>query len=250
MATNSVLNPTERSPERKRWHTRRRIFEVFALQDQRIYYQNRQKLYQQAAAQVNGFRAFFALLTGLSAAMAGLIVTFYLAPSSLHNAGYCATMAQNESLKSLIKDLNVITPGFELPEAMPGATTENGLATTPVGCERANNWARLFMVLAIVAPALGGAFTTLADLYQWDRLTGIYEIAEENLEVADSQSPLEDMGQDVYVASVRAMVEGTLDVMSDETAQWGQSIRTPRQIEEFLEDVKRQNQQSTNSESE
>ena len=86
----------------------------------------------------------------------------------------------------------------------------------------------------MVAPAVGGAFTTLAGLYQWDRSANIYESALESLEVADSQSPLDDMDTLTYRAALRAYVENTLQVMSDESAQWGQSVRPPAQLEQFL----------------
>jgi hypothetical protein len=55
------------------------------------------------------------------------------------------------------------------------------------------------------------------------------------MEVADALSPSEKIIDDVvFRASTRAYAEGALTVMSDETAQWGQSIRTPSQIETFV----------------
>jgi hypothetical protein len=225
------------------WYTRYRVFEEFALKDQRRYYQARQRLYHKAASQVNILRALAAFLTGLSAAAAGLIVTYFLAPGALNNDGACYILSQDQTI---VERMAVIDPDFEMPPApeLDERTTETPeqrearLAALEGECEGWRRLARVFMVLAVVAPALGGAFTSLADLYQWDRLTGIYEGAEENLEVADAQSPLDGMENDtLYTASVRATVEGTLDVMNDETAQWGQSIRTPRQVDEFLKDV-------------
>jgi hypothetical protein len=47
-----------------------------------------------------------------------------------------------------------------------------------------------------------------------------------------------------YNAALRAFAEGTLSVMRDETAQWGQLIRPPRQIEEFLQAEARKAQAS------
>jgi hypothetical protein len=93
-------------------------------------------------------------------------------------------------------------------------------------------------------PVLGQIFNTLADLYQWDRMITIYDSALENIEVADAQSPLPDMDDVVYAASVRAFTEGTLAVMSDETAQWGQSIRTPPQLERFVAEQRERAQRS------
>ena len=94
------------------------------------------------------------------------------------------------------------------------------------------------MILAVVTPAIGGAFTTLASLYQWDRTVNIYEGALENLEVADSQSPMDEMDDITYKAALRAYVENTLRVMAEETAQWGQSVRTPPQLATFVEEEK------------
>jgi hypothetical protein len=92
----------------------------------------------------------------------------------------------------------------------------------------------MLLVVAVVAPALGAAFTTLADLYQWDRLITVYDVALENLEVADAQSPLPAMDDLVFRAALRAYTEGTLSVMRDETAQWGQLIKTPASLEAFI----------------
>jgi hypothetical protein len=89
--------------------------------------------------------------------------------------------------------------------------------------------------LAVILPAFGSAFSTLADLYQWDKLISIYDAAVLNLEEADALSPNPKLRDNVeYRASMRAFAEGTLQVMSDETAQWGQSVRTPRQIDSFI----------------
>ncbi len=92
----------------------------------------------------------------------------------------------------------------------------------------------ILLVIAIVAPVIGGAFGSLADLYQWDRLVTVYSNALENIEVADAASPDPAMDDLKYRASLNAYASGTLQVMRDESAQWGQLIRTPPQIEEFL----------------
>jgi PHP family Zn ribbon phosphoesterase len=93
-----------------------------------------------------------------------------------------------------------------------------------------------------VAPAIGAAFTTLADLFQWDRQTQIYDTALENLEVADAQSPLASMNDIEYQAALNAFSEGTLTVMRDETTQWGQLIRTPESLQKYIDAaVRRQN---------
>ena len=89
--------------------------------------------------------------------------------------------------------------------------------------------------LSVILPAFGSAFSTLADLYQWDKLISIYDTALLNMEEADALSPNRRIEDDVeYRASMHAFAEGALQVMSDETAQWGQSVRTPRQVEAYI----------------
>ncbi|MBX3085373.1 MAG: hypothetical protein KF716_27310 [Anaerolineae bacterium] len=160
-----------------------RLFNRFALEDQRNYYRTIIAKSRTAARQVNQLRAVFALLTGLSSALAGLIVAT--------DAG-----AGNPATATIVVTL---------------------------------------LVIAIVTPIIGSAFGTLGDLYQWDRLTTVYEGALQNIEVADALSPDSEDDDKNYTAALRAFAEGTLSVMRDESAQWGQLIRPPRQIEEFLQ---------------
>ena len=174
---------------------RSELFDRFALKDQKSYYKYALKNHRTAATQINRIRALLALLTGLSAALAGLLVQASDDPSAF-----------NPTMQFIVGALSI---------------------------------------LAVVLPALGGAFSTLADLYQWDKLISIYETALLNLEEADALSPSQEMETDtIYRASMRAFAEGTLQVMSDETAQWGQSIRTPRQLEEFIKDEQRRAQRT------
>lgn len=98
----------------------------------------------------------------------------------------------------------------------------------------------LLAIVSVVAPAIAAAFGTLADLYQWDRASAIYEAAVENLVVADTESPDEQMDNGKYHQALRAYSSGTLQVMRDETAQWGSLIRTPTQIEEFIASARTQ----------
>ena len=171
--------------DRSDMEARYRLFDEFALRDQKTYYERTIYKNRKAAAQVNFLRASFALLTGISAALAGLIV----------------------ALEGTDQDL-----------------TGTALAIAGIAA-----------ILSVVLPALGGVFSTLADLYQWDKLNSIFESALENLEVADALSPSDKIEDNVvYRASTRAYAEGALTVMSDETAQWGQSIRTPSQIDQFV----------------
>lgn len=88
--------------------------------------------------------------------------------------------------------------------------------------------------LSIILPAIGAGLTTLGDLYQWERLSTIYDEALKNLEVADAQSPKPNMAPDEYQHWLRIYALGTLSVMRDETAQWGQSIKTPAALDDYL----------------
>jgi hypothetical protein len=185
-------------PDRKQMESLYHIFNSFTLNDQRNYYQRTLDRYRKSTAQVNTIRAMLSLLTGLSSALAGLIV------QSIFINGACA------------------------PNAFPTISGETGF------CENIKLAVSLLMVIAVVAPALGGAFGTLADLFQWDRLVTIYDVSLENIEVADASSPDTEMDDMTYWASLRAFTEGTLNVMRDETAQWGQLIRTPEQVEKFI----------------
>jgi len=123
--------------------------------------------------------------------------------------------------------------------ALSGLIVSNQLASgTQCGIEGQSPVCTLLPLLAIfgiVAPIIGAAFTTLSDLFQWDRLVSIYETAVENLEIADAQSPHAEMDEAIYWLALRAYSEGTLGVMTDETAQWGSMIRTPQQLSDFID---------------
>jgi len=101
----------------------------------------------------------------------------------------------------------------------------------------------VLVIIAVVAPTMGAAFTTLADLYQWERLTSIYETARKSLAIADALSPLDEMPDDIFLASLDAFSESTLRVMKDESAQWGQVIKTPERLQKYVQEV----QQSTDT---
>jgi hypothetical protein len=185
--------------DRKRMEAVYEMFDAFALEDQRNYYRATLNKFRDSGAQVNGLRAFFSLLAGLASALAGLIVQ-----SLLVTGGQCA-------------------PNPTPPELM-------------LFCDNVKIGVGFLMILAVVAPAVGGAFGTLADLFQWDRMMTIYDSALENIDVADARSPDPEMDDITYRASLRAYVEGTLSVMRDETAQWGQLIRTPPQLDQFIQE--------------
>ena len=184
---------------RKDLEARYRLFEKYALIDQRSYYQRTIAKHKKAAQQVNVIRASVALATAICAALVGLISAFYFSGAQ---------------------------PVCPLPLTEESTTFCSVMYTITFG----------LIVLAVGLPALGGFFNSLADLYQWDRLISIYDSAVENIEVADARSPDDEMDELSYRASLRAFAEGTLQVMSDETAQWGQSIRTPPSLEKFVDD--------------
>lgn len=171
------------------------LFEAFALDDQRHYYQRTIAKHRKAVQQVNIIRATMSLLTAISSAIVALLVLLYFS-----GGNECAI----------------------------------GTDPLPAFCTPLQWFLSFLVVLSVVLPAFGGFFGSLADLYQWDRLVSIYDSAVENIEVADARSPDDEMDTLEYRASLRAFAEGTLQVMQDESAQWGQSIRTPRAIEAFI----------------
>ncbi|RMF52005.1 MAG: hypothetical protein D6749_06170 [Chloroflexota bacterium] len=182
--------------DRNRMEALYRIFDRFGLADMRAYYKTTIQKHRRAAAQVNLLRASASFLAGFSAALVGLIVqSVYVGNST------CLEPVAPDQL---------------------GA------------CQFINGVILVLMVLAVVSPAIGGAFSTLADLYQWDRQVSLYKEALENLAIADARSPDPEMDDATYRAALKAYALGSLTVLYDESAQWGQMIRTPVQIEEFI----------------
>lgn len=184
---------------RKDLETRYELFDHFALDDQRSFYERKVAQFEKSSIQVNRIRATISLMTGFAAALAGLIVGIYFTQTGACNFDSTADLVGNCRTLAIVVDVAII--------------------------------------LSVALPALGGFFNTLADLYQWDKQVTLYYSAKENIEVADALSPLKEMPDDLFRASLTAYSEGTLQVMSDETAQWGQSIRTPKGIQEFVEDA-------------
>ncbi|MCC6612493.1 MAG: hypothetical protein IT320_03385 [Anaerolineae bacterium] len=198
---------------------RYRLFHEFALIDQRRYYQRTLDRNRKASAQINSIRAFMALITGLASALAIFVVT--IQPS-------CATSAFGTAFAA--------AASAQTAEA-PAAPADQDATAEASPLENCGGWSFVLVILlitSVVAPAMGGAFSTLADLYQWDRLINVYESALENIEVADAKSPIADMDLKEYRASLQAYSLGTLSVMRDETAQWGQIIKTPDQLDAFI----------------
>ncbi len=195
------------------------VFQHFALEDQRTYYEQAVRKYRKSGEQVNRLRAAFALFAGIASALIALVVAGYLAPSSFANGGLCAALPQDGALIQAVS------------ETLPASD-----AVRPTYCRMLEVGIAVLTIIAIVAPAIGAGLTTLSDLYQWDRLASIYESAMENLEVADAQSPLPEMDEIEFKASLRAYAESALAVMRDETAQWGQVAQPPQQVEQFIEE--------------
>ena len=175
------------------------IFDKYALKDQIHYYEDTVKRHEKALRQVNQIRATLSLLTGIASAAAALITQLALTQGAICHA-----------------------------ETISAASVPNNACP----------WIRGFMLACIVAsivlPAAGGFFNSLMDLFQWDRLISIYESATENIRRADALSPDDEQPDNEYVQSYYDYVHGTLQVMSDETAQWGQSIRAPQSTERFV----------------
>jgi hypothetical protein len=241
---------------RRREHMRAvyQVFQKFSLEDQRRYWQATTRKYRTAVGQVNFIVALFSFLTGFSAALAGLLVSAYLVDGSFANSGACANLAGSRTLVTTLRNIGVIdeSQAAQSLEALAVEGTGSGIDNETVqaalaalsnsdaaNCGFISGFVNFLMIMAVVTPAIGGAFTTLASLYQWDRTVSIYDGALENLEVADSQSPMDDMDDLTYKAALRAYVENTLRVMAEETAQWGQSVRTPPELEKFVEEERR-----------
>jgi hypothetical protein len=182
--------------DRNRLEALYRLFDKFALEDSRAFYKTAIQNHRRAAAQVNFIRAFASFLAGFAAALVSLIVqSVYVSGSA------CLAPATPEQI------------GY---------------------CQFINLTIIVLMVLAIVSPAVSSAFSTLADLYQWDRQISLYDEALRNLAIADARSPDPEMDNATYRAALKSYALGTLTVLYDEAAQWGQMIRTPVQIEEFI----------------
>jgi hypothetical protein len=96
------------------------------------------------------------------------------------------------------------------------------------------------ILIAVISPGLGAAFNSLGSLFQWERLTTIYEDALENIYLADALSPMPEIKNDQdYYNHLMAFIDATLQVMSDETGQFGDLIKSSAQINQFLDKSKK-----------
>ncbi len=203
---------------------RYQIFERALLQDQRAYYKREIERNRRAGQQITRVRAFFAFLAGVASLLAAIIggLTAIQGGNSACNVNQLAAIA-DANLPS--KQADQISNKLE-------ATVTEGNALV---CVLLGTITPVLMIIAVGAPALGAAFTTLADLYQWDRLSSVYETAQKSLAVADALSPITEEPDDVFLASMHAYAEGTLTVMRDETAQWGQLVKMPDALQDYVD---------------
>lgn len=102
--------------------------------------------------------------------------------------------------------------------------------------ELLNGVVQILTIMAVALPAVAAAFNTLADLYQWDRTKNIYKVAEQTLGYAVALEPNTDEKVEDYSTALIAHAEAALAVMRDEQAQWGQNIRTPGEIDTFIQE--------------
>lgn len=190
---------------RKDLEARYKIFDHFALNDQRKYYTNKTDLFRTARGQVNVIRALMGLLTGLATAAAVLF-------ASQAYGGVCTDVSM---------------------QSIEAAAATSDLAY----CGTLRTLTGFLAAASIILPAIAGFFGALQSLYQWDRFVQIYKDALENLEAADAQLTSRPGGipDNRFIEAYIAYTEGTLEVMASETSQWGQSIKTPAQIEAFVQ---------------
>jgi len=91
-------------------------------------------------------------------------------------------------------------------------------------------------VMAVALPAFAAAFNTLADLYQWDRTTRIYDTAQRTLKYAEAYEPNISDEEKEYRKKQMRYAQAALQIMRDEQAQWGLSIRIPKDNEKFVQE--------------
>jgi hypothetical protein len=175
------------------------LFSERAFEDQEEYYAQRTRRNNLAAKQVTSLRATLAFFAGLSSAAATLLFTF-------KESSGCPRFVEIQ--------LGKVTPD-------PGCAVLNALLVAlPIFC--------------IVFPALGAAFHTLSDLFQWERLGTVYGTAMANLKSAGAKAPLPRMSNSAYDRLLEIYALNTLAVMRDEATQWGQLIKAPEATTSFI----------------
>ncbi len=149
-----------------------------------------------------------------------------------------ATLALLTGAASAIAGL-LVTSAFD---ARGGCSAD----VSPVSCGFLRVFVGLCTFATVVLPALAAALNILADLYQWNRLIQVYTVAQENMIVADSLSPDREMDNQQYREALTGYSLATLHVMEDEAAQWGQLIRAPEAIQEFIDNSRKKGIEATN----
>ena len=115
-----------------------------------------------------------------------------------------------------------------------------GLASAIIGLLEAtgnsSDWNIIpLVIIAVVAPGIGATFGSLISLFQWDRLMTVYDDTLKSILVADAMSPRPTVKNDAdYYTQMLAFVDASLDIMREETGQFGSMIRSSKQIDEFV----------------
>lgn len=132
-----------------------------------------------------------------------------------------------------------------------GLAFMGGLASAVVGLLAALNnesvtLVTIFIAIAVLAPAAATAFASYASLFDYERMITIYEKALDNIYLADALSPLPDMSDAEYYMYLQAFADATLDIMFEETAQFGNLVRSSQQIDDFLQKSRERATTTTN----
>lgn len=208
-------------------------FQQFALEDQGRFYRRERARSLNAERGINRIRATIALITGIAAAIAAALGQTYFVEGASCQATQVVTA---QAIVAESPEGIEILPEGPVTEFPPALTNPVSDALSLLSdCDTARNAITIMIILSITLPAIGGFFSSLSDLYQWERLTAVYANANQNLIYADALSPDPEEPYEEYFTSYHAYVEGALQVMSDETKQWGQAIRKPEKTDEFIE---------------
>ncbi len=147
---------------------------------------------------------------------------------------------QNNYYQSAVKQYRQAGAQVNLIQALFAFVAGIASALVALGTGSAN-WSQgvitFLIAVAVIAPALSVAFSSLAELYQWNRLVPIYESSRKSLIFADAHSPVDSVKTDEeYRRHMDTFVAVTLDVMREETSQWGQLIKPPETTVAFIKE--------------
>jgi hypothetical protein len=130
---------------------------------------------------------------------------------------------------------------MEVIRIQAGFALLGGLVSAAVGLLEAIDYNRDEFVLplvfiAVIAPGISAAFASLNSLFQWDRMATLYEDTLNSIYMADAMSPQEELVKDHdYYLQLMAFVDSTLNIMQEETGQFGAMVRSSQQIDQFVE---------------